>query len=505
VAIVTTAVLICGAGPVGLTMAAELTRYGVPVRIVDKAAARTDKSKALVVWSRSLELIERMGCADAFVASGTKVVAANIIGSGGPVARITLDGIRSPYAYGLMIAQSDTERLLEEHLERLGVRVERQVELVSFESRASSVASVLRHADGRDETQESAWLIGCDGAHSAVRHGLGLEFHGEALPSDWILADVHLDGMRIPTSEIVTYWHAEGVLAMFPMGGTHYRVIAEFGLADPDTRRRADPTLAEIQEVVERRGPGGLTVRDPVWLASFRINERKVESYRAGRVFLAGDAAHIHSPAGGQGMNTGMQDAFNLSWKLALVCHGVVAADPLLDSYSVERSAVGDQVLANAGRLTRMATLKNPIVQHLRNGIAGLVFGLAPVRRKMADTLTELSIGYPDSPLSRKASGAPHGDGIPEAGERAPVPAPSGGPFGAGPSPRFAVMASDTAAAAALAARFPRLVEPTARVPFDRAGIWLVRPDGYVGVAAGTDGWSAIGDYLSALAPAIRA
>jgi 2-polyprenyl-6-methoxyphenol hydroxylase-like FAD-dependent oxidoreductase len=168
-------VLVAGAGPVGLTMAAELARYGVPVRIVDKAAQRTDKSKALVLWSRTLELLARAGCSDAFVSAGHKVTAASIVAGQKVIGSIDLAGVGSPYPYALMLPQSDTERLLEAHLSTLGVSVERQVEVVSLSQTDAGVTTILRHPDGRQETLESGWLAGCDGAHSTVRHGLGVK------------------------------------------------------------------------------------------------------------------------------------------------------------------------------------------------------------------------------------------------------------------------------------------------------------------------------------------
>lgn len=201
-------VLIVGAGPVGLTMAAELARYGVAVRIVDKAAARTDKSKALVLWSRTLELLDRAGCSGAFVAAGQKMVAANIIAGNKLIGHISIATVNSPYPYALMLPQSETERLLEEHLNRQAVTVERQVEVTSFASSESSVTSVLRKAGGQEETLTTEWLIGCDGAHSMVRHGLGLSFEGDTLPSDWALADIHLKGYPFGETELATYWRA---------------------------------------------------------------------------------------------------------------------------------------------------------------------------------------------------------------------------------------------------------------------------------------------------------
>src|ERR1700744_1436854 len=195
-------VLIIGAGPVGLTMAAELARYGVSVRIVEKAAQRTDKSKALVLWSRTLELLDRAGCGEAFVAAGHKVDAANIVAGSKTIGHVSFTDVASPYPYALMLPQSETERLLETHLATLGVTVEREVELVTFADKGGSVTATLRRADGGEETLEVGWLVGCDGAHSMVRRTLGLSFQGDTLQTDWILADIMMSGMPIPDSGI---------------------------------------------------------------------------------------------------------------------------------------------------------------------------------------------------------------------------------------------------------------------------------------------------------------
>jgi 2-polyprenyl-6-methoxyphenol hydroxylase-like FAD-dependent oxidoreductase len=474
-------------------MAAELARYGVAVRIVDKAAQRTDKSKALVVWSRTLELLDRAGCGDAFVAAGHKVDAANIIAGGKTIGHISFAGVESPYPYALMLPQSETERLLEAHLAGLGVKVERQVELTGFTESDTGIAATLRHPDGHDENLETAWLAGCDGAHSAVRHTLGLSFLGETLQSDWILADIHLSGMHLPASEMAAYWHEDGVLAVFPISPGRYRIIADIGGSEGP--HPADPTLAQVQAVVDRRGPGGLAVSDLVWLSAFRINERKVGDYRAGRAFVAGDAAHVHSPAGGQGMNTGMQDAINLAWKLALVCRGTCSADKLLDSYSAERSAVGAQVLANAGRLTAIGVMKNHAAQVVRNLVAGFLFGLAPLRRTMADTMTEVSVGYAHSPLNGPSA---RGFGGPSPGERAP-PVAGQVPVGSGTTPRFALFAAPGEAVSGLLRDYADLLDPAVRPPFSSGGVWLARPDGYTACVARDTDAGVIADYLRGL------
>jgi 2-polyprenyl-6-methoxyphenol hydroxylase-like FAD-dependent oxidoreductase len=488
-------VLVVGAGPVGLTMAAELARYRVPVRIIDKATGRTDKSKAIVIWSRSLELIDRMGCGAWFVEAGLKATASNIIAGGRQIGHIRLDGAQTPHPYALMLPQSETERLMEQHLNACRVRVERQVELARFTADRDRVTAVLRHANGQEETVDAAWLIGCDGAHSTVRHGLGMQFEGETMPNNWVLADVHLAGVRTPPGEMDMYWHSDGVLALFPIARDRYRIIADVGDAQAGAHQ-SDPTLEEVQTLIDRRGPGGIHASSPIWLAGFVINERKVADYRAGRFFLAGDAAHIHSPAGGQGMNTGIQDACNLGWKLALVSLGLANPEPLLDSYSIERSEVGRQVLVNAGHLTAMATLRSGLLQELRNHVATLVFGLYPVRRAMTNMLEELSIGYPRSPLTQ--AGGRHRSS-PAAGERAPTLGIDP-PVGSGDTPHFALFAPSDPVSAALIARHSDLIEAQSRRPFAEGGIWLVRPDGYVAIAASSGQQDKISAYLDRLA-----
>ncbi|MGH7787270.1 MAG: FAD-dependent monooxygenase, partial [Candidatus Binatia bacterium] len=395
--------LVVGAGPVGLTMAAELVRHGVRCCIVERAAERTDKSKALVLWPRSLELLGTAGAVEPFLRAGIRAIGAQIHAEGRQLARLNVTGIASPYRFALMIPQSETERLLEAHLAQLGVKVERRVELVDFAADDEGVRARVRAVDGAGETLRADWLIGCDGAHSTVRHGLGIDFAGAAEPNDWILADLHVDG-DLPADELRLELHADGILAFFPIGPQRYRIIADVG-PSAASDRPADPTLAEVQALVDRRGPGGLALRDPIWLAGFRINERKVDHYRFGRVLLAGDAAHVHSPAGGQGMNTGMQDAFNLAWKLGLVVSRRGRADVLLDSYSAERSAVGDEVLRNAGAMTRLGTLRAPAAQHLRNRIMPLLASLGVVQAKAGELLTELAIHYRQSALSRDDRG----------------------------------------------------------------------------------------------------
>jgi len=408
-------VLVVGAGPVGLTMAANLRRHGIGCRVVDKSPTPTETSKALVLWGRSLEMLDDLGIVGPFLAAGRLMGAANLYGEGRLLAHIPLDVEGTEYPRPLMLAQSETERLLTAHLGEAGVPVERSVELTAFEDRGDHVVANLRHADGRDEEVRCGWLLGCDGAHSTVRHGLELEFTGEAEPNDWVLADCRIDGL--PQDELSFYWHAEGALAFFPFAEGRCRIIADMGTAK-QAGKPADPSLAEVQAIVDRRGPTGVRLSDPHWLAGFRIHERKVAEYGRGRVFLAGDAAHIHSPAGGQGMNTGMQDAYNLAWKLALVQNGQGRRSPLIDSYSQERGAVGELVLRQAERMTVAATVRNPFGQFLRNRAVWALGRLPAFRRNFVRYLAELTIHYPNSPLSGESTGPGWASGGTRPGER---------------------------------------------------------------------------------------
>ena len=482
-------VLIVGAGPVGLTLAMELARYGVPLRIVDKAPARTDKSKALVLWSRTLELLDRGPGSKRFIDAGFKVDAVNMISHDKTVGHADMSTINSPYPYALMLPQSETERLLEERLGELGVQVERGVEVTGLSLVGDTVDAILTRADSAREKMSTPWLAGCDGAHSLVRHSVGAGFAGETMNSDWILADVHMTGYPCADTEASVYWHKEGAFVIFPISPGRYRILADqppSGAEQPPT-----PSLEKVQSIMNERGPSGMRAFDPIWLAGFRINGRKVAQYRWNRAFLLGDAAHVHSPAGGQGMNTGMQDAFNLAWKLAMVVRGS-APEKLLDSYSVERSEVGDQVLKNAGRLTAIGTMRNPVLQNIRNVVGHALLGLTPVQHALANNMSEVSIGYPNSPLNGPAR-APSG---PKPGDRiAPVDGQK--PMGSGDTPRFTLMAATTPATSDLVAKFSRVLDPDIRVPASPGGLWLVRPDGYV--ACSTAEPRGIADYLGSL------
>ena len=413
--------LVIGAGPTGLVMASELVRRGVHCRIIDKLAGPTQFSKALAVHSRTLELFDLKGIIDEALEYGLRVSNISMYADGERIVHIATDELQGPYPFVLDVAQSETERILGQHLTQLGVEVERQVELVDFKQDEEKVTARLRHSDGREEVVQAAWLIGCDGAHSVVRHTLNMPFAGSAYPEDFALADVQVQ-WSFPPNEMLLFLHKEGLFAAFPLPGGRYRLIVETS-QQASGEQQPEPTLADFQRYITQRASETASVSDPAWMGAFRIHARKVEHYREGRVFLAGDAAHIHSPAGGQGMNTGIQDAYNLAWKIALVQAGH-AAPSLLDSYGIERHPVAEAVLQSSDLMLRVGMIHNPLAQYLRNRIAHVLTQLEIFSQGFLGQISELAISYRKSPLvseySATVAGRMHLDHGPRAGDRAP-------------------------------------------------------------------------------------
>ncbi len=388
-------VLVAGAGPTGLMMAVCLALHRVRCRIVDKVAAASDKSKAIAIHARTMEIFDQIGIADEVLRRGQKIRGMHVTMEGKPVIHAAFDRLPSRYPFVLSLPQSQTERILEQRLQSLGVEVERGTELTGLSQDSGGVAVTVRRADGTGETFHAGYLIGCDGAHSTVRHLLGMRFEGVEYEEQFVLADVQIN-WQFAEDEARTYLSRQGTAAYFPMGGGRYRIVAEI---PPSAGTVSDePTLAEVQALIDRLGPPGTQLTDPRWLAPFRIHRRKVNSYRDGRAFVAGDAAHIHSPVGGQGMNTGIQDAHNLAWKLALVLKGA-AAPSLLDSYQAERHSVAEQVLRTTDTMTRMVTVSNPVARAVRDFLMPVVGSQELVQKRFALTLSELAINYRRSPI----------------------------------------------------------------------------------------------------------
>lgn len=393
-------VLVVGAGPVGLTVACELLRHGAKVRLIDKAEAPSDKSKAIVVHARTLELLDDMGCVNAFLREGFKFHGVNIHAGGKLLARVGFDDADwadAPYVHSLLIPQSRTERLLRDHLGIYGGKVESSHKLVEIEQNDTSVSVTVEEPNGKAVQSDYDWVVACDGGHSFVRKALEIPFEGERIAEDFYLADVKLD-LELPEGEGATYLCDDGALLVLPVEQGRYRIIC--GPRDGVALLGEDeqPTLAFFQGLFDKWTSASAKLSDAVWLSKFSVSRRLVPDYRCDRVFLAGDAAHIHSPAGGQGMNLGMHDAYNLGWKLALVARGQADAR-LLDSYNAERRPLAEATLEGTSRATKMVTLRNPIARTLRNHLAEHLIGLEVVQERMQRTMSMLSLSYRESPI----------------------------------------------------------------------------------------------------------
>jgi 2-polyprenyl-6-methoxyphenol hydroxylase-like FAD-dependent oxidoreductase len=405
-------VLVVGAGPVGLTMAGELVRNGVRCQIIDKAVAPSPTSRALAIFPRTLEVFQMMGVVDPVVGAGHQLSGVAFHNRGGQIGYIGFSCLPCRYHFAISLAQSETERILIEHLASLGNHVDREKELIGLSQSSDAVSAVVRNSSGLEETLEARWLIGCDGAHSGVRHLLGLQFEGDAYPETFLLADTEIDS-PLDRINIHLFLASDGLVAIFPFRGNRCRIIANLRPEEND-RSAGEPQLDEIQAIVDRRAISGIHLTDPVWLSRFHISHRKVPEFRFGRVFLAGDSAHIHSPAGGQGMNTGIQDAFNLAWKIALVVHGKSPVS-LLNSYNEEREPVAKMVLGLTDRLTRMGTMQSTLGQQLRDALLPILTGIHLVEDRIAETMAEIDIHYRRSSIVAGKTGH-----AVKAGDRAP-------------------------------------------------------------------------------------
>ncbi|MFJ5779702.1 FAD-dependent oxidoreductase [Streptomyces sp. NPDC093094] len=394
--------VVVGAGPVGLTAAHELARRGVAVRLVDAADGPARTSRAVAVHPRTLETFAQMGVVDELLPRGRKNRAFTMFAGGRRLVRLEADYASMPtsYPYTLIAGQRDTEAVLRLAVARLGVQIEWGTRLTSFEQDEDRVLLRLERA-GRTEVVETSWLVGCDGGHSTVRKQLGLELTGES-SERWMLADAPVD-TDLPPDTI--YWaHTGGqALMMVPYAREgHWRLLDTAPAGDA-----ADITPGEAAGRLAAKLSAGLgrdvRVGEPEWTSVFTFQQRMVERMQQGRVFVAGDAAHVHSPASGQGMNTGVQEAYNLAWKLAQVEQGH-AGRALLDSYSAERVPIGRNLLGSTRTATFLVQLKNLLASAALPVVFSVVRTVRPLRRaiqrKVLGGMSGLRIGYPASPLT---------------------------------------------------------------------------------------------------------
>ncbi|MFF2045697.1 FAD-dependent oxidoreductase [Kitasatospora sp. NPDC058170] len=478
-------VLVAGAGPVGLTAAHELARRGVRVRLIDAADGPATSSRALAVHARTMEVLDQMGALDALLPLGRRVTHFTMHRRGRTLVRFdtNYDTLPTRYPFSLMVDQVVTERVLRERTARHGVGIEWGVELTAVQPGPDAVGVTLRHPDGRIEETTVPWLIGADGGRSTVRRQLGMRLVGDST-QEWLNADVTLDADLAPDSNHLLHTDPGTLLLVpFPEPGK-WRVVDTVDVAgadDPELVRRR--LAAKIGRALGRP----VEVGAPSWLSVFTVQQRQITRMRSGRCFLAGDAAHVHSPASGQGMNSGLQDAYNLAWKLADVVRGH-AGPELLDSYDAERVPTGAVLLRSTRTATALVSLRTALAPALLTVGTAVLRRVPPLRRRIEGRMIRgfcgLALAYPDSPLTLPTDAT---GGI-RPGDRVPGTAgPAGGQ-------------------AEWGALRAELADPRWTL---LAGVPAVGPGGPDGVAGsggrdGLDGLDGLGGFRAALAEAER-
>ncbi|QEV18142.1 FAD-dependent monooxygenase [Streptomyces alboniger] len=452
-------VVVVGAGPTGLLLAGDLAAAGVPVTLVEKRAPGiSNLSRAMVVHARTLEQLDARGLADELEAKGEPLDKLRLYD------RLSLDlaDLPSRFRHVLVLPQYEVERVLERRAAGAGVRFAYETEVAGLTQDADGVTLAVRGPGGEPGTLRAAYVVGADGLRSGVREAVGLPFPGRSVIRSLVLADVRL--AEKPPTLLTVDAVGDAFAFIAPFADGYYRVIGWDRTRDvPDSEPLA---LDEVKDIVRQALGRDFGMRDARWMSRFHSDERQVPAYRVGRVFLAGDAAHVHSPAGGQGMNTGLQDAANLSWKLAAAVNGR-APQGLLDTYQTERHPVGKAVLRSSGGLVRLAMAKRPWTLAARAGLAAVVNRVGPVRKKAVGQITGIGFAYP----------APRG-AHPLVGRRAPdVALKEGRLYEALRAGEFVLVAPDGVQREA-----GRAV--VAHWSSDRRTTLLVRPDGYVAWAA---------------------
>jgi 2-polyprenyl-6-methoxyphenol hydroxylase-like FAD-dependent oxidoreductase len=389
-------VLIVGAGPSGLLLAGDLAAAGVACTVLERRAGESNLTRAFAVHARTLELLDARGVADELIGTGIKVDGVRLFGQ----AEIDLTQLPSRFPFLLITPQYHTERVLEERARALGAGIVHGAEVTGLRQDADGVEVDVRAADGTVQQRRAAWVVGADGVRSAVREALDLPFPGRSVVESVMLADVRLE--TAPSDLLPLGANASGFAFIAPFGDGWHRVIAW-------NRRHQLPDsepvdLDELRETTRAAIGTDFGMHDPRFMSRFHSDERQVPNYRVGRVLLIGDAAHVHSPAGGQGMNTGLQDAANLGWKLAADINGWAPAG-LLDSYHAERHPVGRTVLRMSGTLLRLVLVRSLLARAARSALARLATRVGPASRRLAGRLSGIAIAYPAPPGAHRQAG----------------------------------------------------------------------------------------------------
>jgi 2-polyprenyl-6-methoxyphenol hydroxylase-like FAD-dependent oxidoreductase len=459
-----TDILIVGAGPVGLFLANECTRRGLRWRLIEEKPTQSEHSKALAIFPRTLEIFDMAGVVAPFIEAANRVTSVEVIAHGRALAHMPFTPAVSPYPFIAMVPQNVTEKLLMEQLMSRNGVIEYETSFVSAIQHDDFVSVTVDHK-GQRRNITAAYVVGCDGAHSTVRHLLNLPFEGAEYHDLFMLADIETNE-ALPADQLQLCPNETGPLAIFPMSATRRRIVATIPDAEGDA-----PSLELVRQIMKQRAPAGIEAYSLHWSSYFHIHHRHVAQLRQGRIFLAGDAAHIHSPFGGQGMNTGLHDAWNLVWKLDLVLKGH-GNEQLLDSYSTERLPVIRHVIEISDFMTRAMATPNKFAQALRDAVIPMVSRLTPFQHAFVQRLSELGVAYHGSPI------------VEGPGQRYIDDSVRGGK---GIVSRFLLMLGDdvesstTEAARQLAGSFPNIVELRST---QGRGVALVRPDGYIAYSA---------------------
>ncbi|HEY2375234.1 MAG TPA: FAD-dependent monooxygenase [Gemmatimonadaceae bacterium] len=507
-------VLIVGAGPTGLALALWLARFGVRIRIVDKTSDVAPISRALGVHARTLEFYRQLGFANEAIAEGVVMQSVNLWARDRRVASVPISDIGeglTPFPFVLDLAQDEHEQLLIKQLALGGVTVERTTELTGLTQNGDGVVATLRHADGTTESSPVEYLAGCDGTHSTVRGALGVPFAGGTYEHLFYVADVRARGPAVDSGVNVDLDEAD-LLAVFDMKGPgHIRLV---GTVRGDAAARAERNQLSFDDVARRPLEHlRMEVEDVNWFSTYRVHHRVAKQFRVGRVFLLGDAAHVHSPVGAQGMNTGIGDAINLAWKLAAVVHGESPA-ALLDTYEPERIAFARRLVATTDRVFAFASKSGGIAGFVRTRlfpmVVSVVFRARAAKRYLFRTVSQIMINYRASTLSEGQAGSVHG------GDRLPWAPLADGADNYKPltSLRWQVHVYGNAPPGLREACTDSDVELhvfnwTSRMQesgFIRNGVYLVRPDGYVGLADQSGRAEVVREYFAnrSLKPAAR-